>query len=58
MIGKPVEVLMETEKTGYTSEYIEVTMDHPCEKGSMVKAVITGYHDGIADAKENDFETE
>ena len=58
MIDHPVEVLMETEKTGYTSEYIEVTMDRPCKKGSMIKAVITGYHDGIAEAKENDFETE
>ena len=58
LLGHQAEVLMETETRGYTSEYVEVVTDHPCEKGTMVNVTICGYHDGIADAKENDFETE
>jgi threonylcarbamoyladenosine tRNA methylthiotransferase MtaB len=41
MIGKPVEVLMENETQGHTSEYLEVTMDQPYEPSSIVPAIIT-----------------
>ncbi len=41
MVGKPVEVLMETNTQGHTSEYLEVTMERPYEPSSIVPAVIT-----------------
>ena len=51
MTGHEVEVLMETETTGYTSEYLDITLDRPWEKGKLVRAVVTGVHDGRTDAE-------
>ncbi len=51
MIGQEVSVLMETETGGHTSEYLEVTLSEPWEKGRFVSAVITGMENGTVQAE-------
>ena len=48
LTGHEVQVLMETETRGYSSEYAEAVLDKPYRKGSIVRAVITGYENGAA----------
>ena len=48
MIGHEVQVVMETETRGYSSEYIDTVLDRPYRKGSIVRAVITGCENGAA----------
>ena len=59
MIHKPVEVLLETETTGHTSEYLEVTMAQPGIPGTIIPAVIEKRvgHDLFAQGEEQ-YETE
>ena len=41
MLQKPVDVLLETETSGHTSEYLEVTLKTPGRPGTIVPAVLT-----------------
>lgn len=40
LVGKEVDVLLETETSGLSGQYVEVTMERPYKKGRMIKAVI------------------
>ena len=49
--NQEVIVLTETENRGYSSEYIEVNLSEPYERGRFVRAVITGSDHGKATAE-------
>ena len=54
MIGRDVQVLMETEHSGYTGEYLNVTLAGSYRQGELIHAVITEVKDGIVYAGERE----
>lgn len=54
MLGKTVEVLVEEENHGHSSEYLDVQLSRPHEQGDIVPAVIDCVNDHRVYAKEFD----